>query len=228
MKIILAILFLFLSLNLFSQNKPNFEANDSLYREDQFYVSISYNKLINKPIGFAQNRFAPSFSFGFLRDMPINKSRTFAIATGLGYSINNYNQNLLVTENNQMLNYITFSSNVAYDKNKLILDYVDLPIEVRWRTSTPESHKFLRIYTGFKLSCLVFDRSKYVDEQGTNRIIGNSDFSKFQYGTYLSVGYNTWNGYVYYGLNPIFKSGTLDNKNIEIRTLNFGLIFYIL
>ncbi len=228
MKIIFAFLFCFTTLSLFSQEKPNFELLDSLYREDQFYASLTYNKIINKPNEYDQKKFAPSFSFGFLRDFPINKRRTYAIAAGLGYSINNYNQNLFVSSNSDIQNYTIISPNINYEKNKLILHYVEIPVEFRWRNSTKESHKFWRVYAGFKLGYLTYDRAKYVDDSGTIAFEGNQDLNRIQYGTYITFGYNTWNFYTYYGLNPIFKTGTLNNENIKIQTLNFGLMFYIL
>jgi len=214
--------------NVFSQVSPDFEAVDSLYREDQFYIGVTYNTLVNRPTGISQNKFTPSFSLGVVRDMPFNKNRTKAIAAGIGYSINNYNQNILISETNGIIEYNPTSSLISYDTNKLTLHYLDIPIEYRWRTSTPESHKFWRVYMGFKFSCLVYDRSKYFDSQVTNKVTGNSDLNKFQYGTYLSVGYNTVNFYVYYGLNPIFKSAVLNGKSIDVNTLNFGFMFYIL
>jgi len=43
------------------------------------------------------------------------------------------------------------------------------------------------------------------------------------------VGWNTWNFYAYYGLNPLLKSSAqIDNKAIDMNTTNFGLMFYIL
>ena len=62
---------------------------DSLYREDQFYFSITYNTLIHKPLGLSQSKFSSGLSLGFLRDMPINKNRTIAIASGIGLTYNN-------------------------------------------------------------------------------------------------------------------------------------------
>ena len=62
--------------NVFSQETPDFEAVDSLYREDQFYIGVTYNTLVNRPTGISQNKFTPSFSLGILRDMPFNKNRT--------------------------------------------------------------------------------------------------------------------------------------------------------
>ena len=139
-----------------------------------------------------------------------------------------YNQNILISETNGNIGYSTIPSDINFDKNKLTLHYIDVPIEFRWRTSTPESHKFWRIYTGLKFSYLIYDRSKYADSEVLIKVIGNSDLNQFQYGTYLSVGYNTVNFNIYYGLNPIFKSAVLNGSALDVNTLNFGFMFYIL
>jgi hypothetical protein len=221
--------FIFLSFfSGFSQSVPDFQAVDSLYREDQFYIGVTYNTLQNRPIGVTQNNFTPSFSIGILRDMPINKARNKAIAAGLGYSLNSYNQNILISENNGNPQYSAIPDGTFFDKNKLTLHSIDFPIEYRWRTSVPETHKFWRIYTGLKLSYLFNTQSNYEDSQTSYLVANNPDINKFQYGTYLSVGYNTVNFNIYYGLNPIFKSAELNGRSIGINTLNFGFMFYIL
>ena len=204
---------------------------DSLYREDQFYLNFTYNSLKNLS-GINQNKFSSGFCIGFLRDMPINKNRTIAIATGLGYSLNIYNDNLYQnrlevagkTENT----YEILSADIYYDKNKTSLHYLDLPIEFRWRSSTPDSHRFWRIYTGFKLSYLIGDRYKFVNDVQTKVYKSNTDLNKFQYGCYMAAGWNTWNFYAYYGLSPIYKSAKINGEDIKMTTFNLGLQFYIL
>lgn len=226
-KLFIFYLFLF-SLNVFSQEEPNFSAIDSLYREDQFYFGVTYNVLNIKPIGISQNSFSTGLNLGFLRDFPINKNRTFAVAPGLGFSYNNYKENLVVDNLDGNINYSIIPSGLSYDKNKLALYFVDLPIEFRWRTSTFESHKFWRVYTGFKLSYLLLSQSRYADANQSFKINNNSDINKIHYGTYVSVGYNSWNLYAYYGLRNMFKKGNLNGTPIELNTLNIGLMFYVL
>ena len=231
MKFLIKILIFLATISVFAQekkvlDKPNFEAIDSLYREDQFYVGISYNSLQNKPLGGTQGRFTPSFSFGILRDFPFNKNRTWAFAAGLGYGINNYNQNIQVFDTGSAINYKIISKD--YDKNKLVTNYIEIPLEIRWRNSTFESHKFWRVYAGFKASYLVYNYAKYVDVLGSEIIDNNPDLNKLQLGTYLSFGYNTINFNVYYGFSPIYKTAVLNNENINMRALNFGFMFYIL
>ena len=201
---------------------------DSLYREDQFYFALTYNTFIDKPSGLTQSKFSSGFSGGFLRDMPINKTRTVAIASGVGFSYINNNQNMAISSTAQAPIYTIIDSDTKYTKNKFSLLTFDVPVEFRWRTSTYESHKFWRIYTGVKFSYLLYDRSIFYDSTDKIVITGNKDFNHFQYGTYISVGYNTVNLYAYYGLNPLFKSAKINDESVKMKSLNFGIIFYIL
>ncbi|MGL2962386.1 porin family protein [Flavobacterium sp. RSB2_4_14] len=211
------------------KDEIDFDAIDSLYREDQFYINFTYNSLKKTPDGFSQNKFSTGLAFGFLRDMPINKDRTIAIAAGLGYTFSAYNQNLVINTVDGNNFYSIIGTDVVYSKDKLTLHFVDLPIEFRWRTSTPESHKFWRIYTGIKLSYLFYDTYKFESTTANIKSSGNTDLNAFHYGAYASVGWNTWNIYMYYGFNPLFKSSAkIDDKSIEMSTLNIGLMFYIL
>ena len=221
-------------MSVFAQEKVvkdeiNFDVVDSLYREDQFYLNITYNALQKRPEGINQNKLSPGFAIGFLRDMPINKKRTVSFAAGLGYSLAIYNQNLGISSSNGINTYQILDPDIYYSKNKLSFHYVDLPIEFRWRNSTPESHIFWRVHTGLKLSYLFYDQYKSVSAMGTVTQSNNKDFNKFQYGVYLTFGWNTWNFYAYYGLNSLLKSSaTIDNKSIDMNTTNFGMMFYIL
>ncbi len=228
----LKIIFLFTFGTVFSQNTYQDLTTsvkiDSLYREDQFYFSFTYNTLQNKPEGLTQTKFSKGFSVGFLRDMPINKMRTIAIASGIGVSYTNSNQNILISNTNQNPNYALLDSDNSFKKNRFSQLLIDIPIEFRWRSSTFESHKFWRIYGGAKLSYLVNNRSIYDDYQNKIIVSNNPDFRKLNYGIYLAAGYNTINLYAYYGLNSIFQSAKIDGKSIDMNSLNVGVIFYIL
>ena len=200
---------------------------DSLYREDQFYIGVTYNLLMKAPEGLRQNGFSSGFSAGFLRDMPINKKRTFAIAVGAGVSYSNFRQNLVTSEVLGNREYqIVKSSDLS--KGKLDQFFIEVPVEFRWRNSTPTSYKFWRIYTGVKFQYMVYDKSRYIGDGFSYSVTNNKDLNKFQFGPYIAVGFNTWNFQAYYGVNPVFKDASVNNEAIKMKTLNLGLMFYIL
>ncbi len=225
------IFLLFYVFNGFAQDaNPVFSATkiDSLYREDQFYFGFTLNTLQHKPLGLTQNTFSPGLSAGFLRDMPFNKSRTVAIAPGLGFTYNSFNHNIVIKGSNESPNYSIISSQTPYNKNRFEQFIIEIPIEFRWRSSTYESYKFWRIYSGFKFGYLLYDRSIYKDGLEKVVISRNNDFNKFQYGAYISAGYNSINVYAYYGLNSMFKSVKIGNESLTMNAFNVGIMFYIL
>jgi len=200
---------------------------DSLYREDQFYAGLNYNSLLKKPSGLSQEKISFGFSAGFLRDMPINKKRTYAVATGIGFSFNNYLQDMAITGTSQNPVYTVMSS--SYDRNRFEQFRVEVPLEFRWRNSTPTEFQFFRIYGGFKVSYLLLDKSVF--ESGSEKIVikNNKDFEEFLYGVYISMGYSAFNLQVQYNLNSIFKSSAqIDSVPIDMTVLSLGVVFYIL
>lgn len=203
---------------------------DAKYREDQFYASISYNMIQEKPQNYSQYAFSTGITVGFLRDMPINKNRTYAVALGLGYSYSNIKHNMLVEKLNGANVYRTVPEG-SYDKNKLVLHYLEVPLELRWRNSNPVDHQFWRVYLGFKVSWLFADKALYKPESGPKEKVTNDmNLNNIVYGAYISAGWNTWNLYAYYGLTPIYNNAPIaeTNEKLTMRSANVGLIFYIL
>ena len=228
MKYKVVLLFFLTSIKMVSQTDQIVDKSvDSLYREDQFYMNITNNSLIKTPDEFSQNRFSPGLAIGFLRDMPINKKRNVAVALGFGYSLSILNQNISVTESPSGNIFSTMTPS-SFQKNKLSIHYLEIPFEIRWRTSTPTNNQFWRIYSGFKLSYQFYNQYKYEGVNPTVSMTNLPEINTIQYGAYLAAGYDTLNVYFYYGLNPIFKSAAIANQNINVAALNFGLQFYIL
>ncbi len=209
---------------LVTSQEVQYQPADSLYREDQFYIGIQNCLLNNKPTGVSNGGLSLGFNVGFFRDFPINKTRRVSIAPGFGYSFRNYNTSIVATH--QGINDVDYKISSTATKNYMRFQYIDFPVELRWRNSTPDSHKFLRIYTGFKLSYLFYDKSYYLESNVLSIVKGNPDLRSWTTSVFTSIGWNTWNIYVSYGLNPLYK---LPNHSLsKLNSLDLGLVFYIL
>ena len=202
-------------------------AIDTLYREDQIYFGITYNTLIDTPEAYTQTNFSPGLKAGFIRDFPINKKRNIAFGLGFGYALNISAQNLKITPTvNGSFDY-EFLYGQNYQKNRFSYQAIEIPFEFRWRTSTAQSNKFWRIYTGFKAS-YVFASRTFFKANNETIIYKDLELNPWQYGLTLSAGYNNWNAFIYYGLNPIFETVSINQNPLEMKSLKVGLMFYIL
>lgn len=202
---------------------------DDKYLEDQFYIGLTYNLLLNKPPSVTQQNLSYGLLAGFIKDIPLNEQRNFAVGVGLGYAVSSYYSNILATETPDGITYSVIDGDFAYKRNKIETHVVEMPLELRWRNSTATEHRFWRIYTGFKLGYIVGTRSKIVTESYKDSFY-NRDTRNFRYGLMLNVGYNTFNIHIYYALNDFFEdSTTLDTgESLSLTPLSIGIIFYIL
>lgn len=198
------------------------------YLEDQFYFGVGINFLTDRPSDVVQHSLSYSLQAGFIKDIPINVARNLGFGMGLGYTANSYYSNIGADKTNGELAYTLLDSEV-FKRNKLETHALEIPIELRWRTSTPTEYKFWRIYTGIKMGYVFSGTSKRVTDMATTRF-SNGDIRNVQYGLILNFGYNTWNIHAYYSLNPLLEDGIVlgNGGPMELRILRIGIIFYIL
>jgi hypothetical protein len=232
MKTRLFYIVVFLFGNLYAQeisNEKIEESKDSKYREDQFYAGVTYNFLENKPSGMSQQGLSGGVHLGFVRDFPINQKRNIAFGVGLGYSSNSYNHNLYIKEENNLVTYqILDNDDVEYHKNKLNIHVVEIPLQFRWRTSTAESYKFWRIYTGVKVGYVFNSIVKYKGGFGDFKQKHTPHLNRIKTTADISFGWNTWNFHIAYGLNKLFSSDAeINGKTIDVTEIKFGLMFYM-
>lgn len=230
----LTVLFLILfSLSGNAQQENIFEEEviDSLYREDQFYLGFTYNILTDMP-EVSQSGFSGGLHLGFIRDFPINERRNLALGVGVGWSINTYGQTLFIgqdPDSGERVFQVIDNNMVDYDTNRFTTQVVEVPLQFRWRTSTAESYKFWRIYSGLRLGYAYHFRSNFQQPDNSVRLANISEFDKFRLGATFTFGYNTFNFHFYYSLNPFFsEEAQLNNGPIELSTFQIGLMFYLL
>ena len=220
-------LLFFITSLLSAQSETDSLAVDENYLEDQFYIGLTYNFLLNKPKDIDQQSLSYGLRVGFIKDIPLNSDRTVALGIGAGYGVYSYYSELLATETEGSIGYSIVNID-GFKRNKLETHMLEVPIEFRWRRSTPIEHKFWRIYAGVNLSYVMGARSKFVTDKFKNTFF-NTDVTKFQYGLTFNIGWNTFNLHAYYALNKLFqKEAQFNGASIDMRPLRIGFIFYIL
>lgn len=209
---------------------PFFAQKDSLqlgdrYAEDQLYMLISYNQLIDQPLSVDASGLSYGLSAGFIKDVTLNRRGSISLAMGLGYNFDLYNHGLVISEQN---NEITFQAGNSFTSNKLLTHNLEFPLQLRWRNSDANTYKFWRIYMGIKASHNLSNNFKFLNETTSLSYKNIPQFNSWQYGVTLSVGYDVFTAHAYYGLNPILENAVIGSTEISSKILKIGLIFYLL
>lgn len=206
--------------------KDSLQIGDA-YLEDQFYFDVSYNVLYDQPQLADRSRFSYGISLGYIRDIPLQTNGAFALAIGLGYGYDSFNHGLQLLETSSFDQFQVSDDNIT--NNKFSSHTIEIPFQIRIRNSDANRYSFWRLYLGFKQSYSIRNTFRFSTPDTDESYSNISSYNKWQSGITLSLGYGTFNLYVYYGLTPILDNATLnDGASIDTKIVKLGLSFYLL
>ena len=211
--------------------EKHFSDKDSLYREDQFYLGLGVNFLLDRPQDMRQSGFSGGFHLGYIRDMPLNARRNLALGVGLGLSVNTYTQNLFIGKNNDgQTVFDVIDSNINFNENRFSTNVVEMPIHLRWRTSDiGVDQSFWRIYAGINIGYLYHFKSVYRDNAISVEQTRFDELNRIRYAFYFAFGKSKINFFFKYSLNPLFDAKLDDTgQPVGVDEIKAGLVFYIL
>lgn len=195
------------------------------YADDQLYFSISYSQFLDQPQGIENNNFSYSLSGGFMKDIILNRNGTLSIAGGAGIGADFFNHNLKIEE---IDSESVFTNGTSISDNKINLLNLELPLQIRWRTSTAKKYKFWRIYAGVTFLYNLSNTVSFNENNSSIEYKNISSLRDWQYGATLAAGYGKFNINVFYGLTPIYETAILNEESINTKTLKLGLTFFFL
>ncbi|HEX8545733.1 MAG TPA: outer membrane beta-barrel protein, partial [Cytophagaceae bacterium] len=114
--------------------------------------------------------------------------------------------------------------NVNYFKSRLSATYIDVPLEVRFKSSQ-NNKKAFHLAFGAKIGFLINSKTKYKFEENnvktTQKQISNMYLNPIRYGLSARIGYGLFQLFGYYSLNPLFQ----DKKAFDVTPVMFGITF---
>lgn len=143
----------------------------------------------------------------------------FFISPGLGLGLDNFffEKDLLIAPAGDSI----FSVGQDLKKSKLSANYVDIPLEFRFISSSNYKKAF-KISVGAKVGVLFAGKSKIKYEVGDDMVkqkFSDKSLSRFRYGLTGRIGYGHLNFFYYHSLSPLFK----DKYAPEVSPYIFGL-----
>ncbi len=162
-----------------------------------------------------------------MQDMPLGRTN-FSVAAGLGFTSHNLYSDHRYLYNPAWDHFDFYPITTDYDKNKLSLNYLEVPVEFRFRTR--DINRRFRLYTGLKAGYLVNAHTKYEgksdhdqDHAGGRRVKLKEhrldNIASYRIGLTAMLGYRSVNIHLYYPLTNVFE----DNSAEEMNAISLGV-----
>ncbi|MDR9374163.1 MAG: outer membrane beta-barrel protein [Schleiferiaceae bacterium] len=140
----------------------------------------------------------------------------FGLAAGLGYSWQNFHNNMMVQSNPGGEERYFTVGDTAYNRMKLSAHYLYLPVEVRFRTDPNKQGRFWRLYLGARLAWHTQAYHLLVDEQVKRRTYRLDELADWRSDAYLRLGYGPVSLYAQYDLTGLFGTGLMGVGNTAL------------
>lgn len=195
-----------------------------MHPTDRFMLTLFTDIWQDEPQGMELKSIQRGVSIRAMQDMPLGRS-SFSAAVGLGFTSNNLYSDHRYSFDPALDGFDFFPITEDYDKNKLSLNYLDLPVELRFRSRDP--NRRFRLYTGLKLGYLVNAHTKYEGKvthpwgERSTRIKEHKldNISSYRIGLTTMVGYRSVNLHLHYPLTSLFE----DNSARDMSAISLGL-----
>ena len=191
----------------------------------RFAIDLLFDRWLEEPAGISLEPY--SFGVNIYRMIDIPFTNRFGISFGLGLSSQNFHHNgqfvtNLETDGTEFTTLEPLPSGYDYRRNKLSLNYVDLPFELRFRSKDKPRFNF---YPGVKIGYLFNAHTKTIDNTGKYKNYNVPNLETLRYGISLRMGWGkSLHIYTYYQLTSIFKK----DRGETINPFSIGFTFYFI
>lgn len=232
-KIVAFIGFLAIASSIFAQTDTTTAATEVDFEDDdpsrdRIIMNVHWDGWIGAPDTLNVKGLSSGMGFHFFYDIPLGSDNvSFAIGAGFNWS-NYYNNSYFAYDTAQNTIPVEFNDTIQVAKNKFVINYVEVPLEFRFRTDEKNGNRF-KAAVGFKAGYVLSNHTKFVGEDyisGTGDEIKYKQYrikniSNLQYGPTIRLGYSKINIEAYYGLAPIF----IDGEGPSGNPLTIGISF---
>lgn len=186
-------------------------------------ININFDGWLNTPSTIESKWFASrGVDIAVLYDYVLGKSN-FSLGAGVGFNSHNIHsdgfpiERPITTGNTYTKLDEAFFDRKTIITNKLSTNFIDIPIEFRFRSNPSKSGKRAAVSAGFKLGWLVQSHTKTRTDEtfiynGVNfgdkvKTYNIPNLRKFRYGVTARAGYANFYLNFFYSLTPLFVDG---------------------
>jgi len=188
-------------------------------KSDRLFIEPVLNNWVDVPKDIEVRTYSLGFDASYLWDIRFGTSN-FSFAPGIGFSSHNVHHNGSFEEidstNGGYTDLKPFPSGYSYKKNKLSMNYLEVPLELRFRTN---GYSPFRLTAGVKVGVLLDAHTKTKDDDGTHKFKPLPNTLPYRYGVFGRIGYSWFSIVAFYSLTNVFEDG----EGVELVPVSLGI-----
>jgi hypothetical protein len=191
--------------------------------KDRIVIDLNATNWAHNIPGLKTKAYGRGIGVYFMWDFQIKKS-FFSIAPGLGVSnANVYHRSQMMDTASTGITFAPLTNPENYTVNKLTTTYIEIPIELRFRTKPDRLDNMWKFVVGFKAGIKVGAYTKQSTKTPKESMTRKpyADLNLFQAGPMVRIGYSSFNITAYYGILGLFKN----NRGPQVNAFSVGLSF---
>ena len=192
--------------------------------QDMLFVDLTWDYLTGLPAGVEQKWYGRGVNTGLVYDHPFNKDGSVSGAIGASFASHNYYLNAVVNRyDSNEVNYSEFQvvGDTILDRGKISINYIDVPLELRFRTKLNEKGMRWKFAVGGKVGYLVNVHEKLIDKDGIKiKTYNYPNVTQIRYGLSARAGYGAIMLSAFYSLSPFFEAA---NSTTNQQSFSVGI-----
>lgn len=217
------------------KHKPDVQIDLSNRPADHFMIQYGADSWTNRPDSVRTSGFSRHFNAYFMLDKPFKSNPKMSVAFGAGIGSSNMffkNTKVDIKSNSARLPFTNVDSADHFNKFKVTLIYLEVPVELRFYSNPTDPNKSWKGAIGMKVGTLLKSYTKgkdLVNKNGTplygTGYIAKESEKRFFNGTMLAltgrIGYGFISLDAGYQFNGVLKEGT----GASMNKFSIGLTF---
>jgi hypothetical protein len=198
---------------------------------DHFLIQLGHLTWVGQPDSIHTKGIPRSLNIYVMMNFPFKTNSHWSVALGPGIASDNMifdKMTVGIKENTAGIRFNDVSDTSHFKRYKLSVNFLEVPVELRYRFNPENDRKSVKITIGAKVGTLLnaHTKGKILQNKG-NQTIGDYTvkesskqfFSKQRLSVMGRVGYGALSVFASYSITPVFKEGL----GPTVRPLSIGL-----
>jgi hypothetical protein len=198
---------------------------------DHFMIQLVHLSWVNSPDSINTKGIPRTLNIYVMLNFPFKTNPHWSVALGPGIASDNMvfdKMTVGIKENTQSIRFNDVSDTSHFKRYKLSTNYLEVPVELRYRFNPENDRKSVKIAVGAKVGTLLNAHTKgRILQSSSNQTIGDYTvkesskkfFSKQRLSVMGRIGYGSLSLFASYSVTPVFKEGL----GPTVRPLSIGL-----